>query len=166
MDSSYKQAGHFIHEKGKNKRRKVRWNKVWGEGRCDLQRKVLRWRRGKWRSLCWLSSWFSEKQAHLPFPWEGGWVGSMKAKAEIWKGHLGDAMWVSAGIRSPGEQLWSETHLGSNPSSDIPDLCDFGQGTSLLCAKVSSPRKQDNSSTYHIGGGEDWTAWPMWKQWG
>ena len=69
-------------------------------------------------------------------------------------------------IRSPSEQLWSKTHLGSNPSSDIPDLCDFGQGTSLLYAKVSSPGKQDNSSTYHIGGGEDWTAWPMWKHWG
>lgn len=54
--NSHMQDGHFTHEKGKDKRQKIRWKKVWGEGE---KWNILRWRGGKW-GLTWLSLWLLE----------------------------------------------------------------------------------------------------------
>lgn len=125
---------------------------------------AVRWRGGKWWSPVWLSSWYSEKQASVPFPFR-------RRLGKELEGFSGDFMKGSPWgtqceskqtIRSPSEHLSSETHPGSHPSSDIPALFGFGQAGFPLCTQVSLSRKQENS-TYHVGRGEDWTGQPVWK---
>lgn len=122
---SYMQVGHFSHEKGKNKGRKMRWNKVWGEGKREEINRGKSWSGEEENDevLFGRHHGTQKNRQMFPFTLEGGWRLQWRSERVT----LGNAMWVKT-IRSPSEHLSSKTHPGSHPSSDIPALCGFGQG--------------------------------------
>lgn len=105
---SYMQAGHFSHEKGKNKGRKMRWNKVWGEGKREEINRGKSWSGEEENDEVLFGSHHGTQKNRQMFPFalEGGWRLQWRSERVT----LGNTMCIKT-IRSPSEHLSRHTQV-------------------------------------------------------